>query len=161
MGAEVIAEISTGPYRFVYRKRFHKRAETELTILAPTRAQLTGDEAHDRVLAILSETVDTALWEAQRVLQASATAPVDLSGCDALSRALDVAAGAAGDAVGRCRSAAGRPDRGRVPDLLHPDRPPDRSLGRGHHRLRAAEDEVAARRRGRRGRTGRRCGMPP
>src|SRR3546814_7339366 len=36
-------------------------------------------------------------WEAQRVLQASATAPVDLSGCDALSRALDVAAGSAGD----------------------------------------------------------------
>lgn len=99
VGAEVLAEISTGPYRFVYRKRFHKRAETELTITEPKREQLTGDEAHDRVLAILSETVDTALWEAQRVLQASATSPVDLSGCDALSRALDVAAGdGAGDA---------------------------------------------------------------
>src|SRR5215470_75080 len=34
VGAEVTAEISTGPYRFVYRKRFHKRAETALTILA-------------------------------------------------------------------------------------------------------------------------------
>lgn len=100
VGAEVLAEISTGPYRFVYRKRFHKRAETELTLLAPTRAQLTGDEAHDRVLAILSETVDTALWEAQRVLQSSATAPVDLSGCDALSRALDVAAGSSDGAAG-------------------------------------------------------------
>ncbi|WP_319437659.1 AAA family ATPase [Mycobacterium sp. RTGN5] len=93
VGSEVTAEISTGPYRFVYRKRFHKKCETELTILAPRREQLTGDEAHDRVLAMLGETVDTGLWHAQRVLQASSTAAVDLSECDALSRALDLAAG--------------------------------------------------------------------
>lgn len=95
VGAEITAEISTGPYRFIYRKRFHKRAETELTVLSPHREQLTGDEAHDRVRAMLDETVDTALWQAQRVLQAASTASVDLSGCDALSRALDVAAGEA------------------------------------------------------------------
>ncbi|MGZ6780175.1 MAG: AAA family ATPase, partial [Mycobacterium sp.] len=95
VGAEITAEISTGPYRFVYRKRFHKKAETALTVLAPRREQLTGDEAHDRVRAILEETVDVALWEAQRVLQSTSTAAVDLSGCDALSRALDVAAGEA------------------------------------------------------------------
>ena len=35
VGAEITAEISTGPYRFVFRKRFHKRCETELTVLAP------------------------------------------------------------------------------------------------------------------------------
>jgi hypothetical protein len=93
VGSEVSAEISSGPYRFVYRKRFHKKCETELTVLAPRRAQLTGDEAHDRVRAMLAETVDTELWHAQRVLQATSTAAVDLSGCDALSRALDVAAG--------------------------------------------------------------------
>src|ERR1700755_655715 len=92
VGAEITAEISSGPYRFVYRKRFHKRAETQLTVLAPRREQLTGDEAHDRVLAIVDETVDNDLWHAQRVLQAASTAAVDLSGCDALSRALDVAA---------------------------------------------------------------------
>lgn len=95
VGAEVEAEISTGPYRFVYRKRFHKRFETELTVLEPRREQLTGDEAHERVRAMLDETVDTCLWQAQRVLQSSSTAAVDLSGCDALSRALDVAAGEA------------------------------------------------------------------
>ncbi|KUI47151.1 hypothetical protein AU198_17335 [Mycobacterium sp. GA-1199] len=95
VGAEVEAEISTGPYRFVYRKRFHKRFETELTIMEPRREQLTGDEAHDRVRAMLDETVDTCLWQAQRVLQSGSTAAVDLSGCDALSRALDVAAGEA------------------------------------------------------------------
>lgn len=93
VGSEVTAEISSGPYRFVYHKRFHKKCQTQLTVLAPHREQLTGDEAHDRVRAMLDETVDTELWHAQRVLQAASTAVVDLSGCDALSRALDVAAG--------------------------------------------------------------------
>jgi hypothetical protein len=93
VGSEVSAKISCGPYRFVYRKRFHKKCETELTVLAPRRLQLTGDEAHERVRAMLAETVDNDLWHAQRVLQSTSTAAVDLSGCDALSRALDVAAG--------------------------------------------------------------------
>ncbi|WP_162563433.1 AAA family ATPase, partial [Mycolicibacterium mucogenicum] len=96
VGAEVTAEISTGPYRFEYYKRFHKKAETRLTILAPRREQLTGDEAHDRVRGMLEETVDTELWRAQRILQSAAMVPVDLAGCDALARALDVAAGQAG-----------------------------------------------------------------
>lgn len=95
VGSEVTAEISTGPYRFVYRKRFHKKCETQLTMLAPRREQLTGDEAHERVCAMLAETMDTELWHAQRVLQAASTTAVNLSGCEALSRALDVAAGAA------------------------------------------------------------------
>ncbi|HUH71878.1 MAG TPA: AAA family ATPase [Mycobacterium sp.] len=92
VGSEVTAEISCGPYRFVYRKRFHKKCETELTVQTPRREQLTGDEAHERVRAMLADTVDNDLWHAQRVLQAASTAAVDLSGCDALSRALDVAA---------------------------------------------------------------------
>src|SRR5947208_1599045 len=49
---------------------------------------------------MLAETVDTELWRAQRVLQAASTAAVDLSGCDALSRALDIAASqSVGDAA--------------------------------------------------------------
>ena len=96
VGSEVSAEISCGPYRFVYRKRFHKKCETELTVLTPRRDQLTGDEAHERVRAMLAETVDNDLWRAQRVLQAASTVAVDLSGCDALSRALDVAAAHSG-----------------------------------------------------------------
>jgi len=100
VGAEVEAEISTGAYRFVYRKRFHKKCETHLRLLAPSRSDLDGDEAHDRVTAMIEETVDVRLWEAQRVLQSAVTADVDLSGCDALSRALDVAAGEAAEATG-------------------------------------------------------------
>ncbi len=95
VGAEITAEISSGPYRFIYRKRFHKRCETQLTVLAPQREQLTGDEAHERVCAMLDESVDMDLWRAQRVLQAASTNGVDLSGSDALSRALDIAAGRA------------------------------------------------------------------
>jgi AAA ATPase domain len=93
VGSEVTAEISTGPYRFIYHKRFHKKQETQLTVLEPRREQHSGDEAHDRVQAMLAETVDTELWRAQRVLQAASTDAVNLSGCDALTRALDVAAG--------------------------------------------------------------------
>jgi hypothetical protein len=93
VGSEVTAEISTGPYRFIYRKRFNKKCETQLTVLEPRREAHSGDEAHDRVQAMLAETVDTELWHAQRVLQSASTAAVDLSRCDALTRALDVAAG--------------------------------------------------------------------
>ncbi len=142
VGAEVTAEISTGPYRFVYRKRFHKRAETALTVLAPRREQLTGDEAHDRVRAILDETVDVALWQAQRVLQSASTAAVDLSGCDALSRALDVAAG---DAV---RLSGAEPlliDRIEAEYLRYftPTGRPTGEWAAATKRMRAADDEVA------------------
>ena len=144
VGAEITAEISTGPYRFVYRKRFHKRARHELTVLAPRREQLTGDEAHDRVRAIAATKPSTPqLWQAQRVLQAASTAAVDLSGCDALSRALDVAAGEAVAAV-RGRAAADRPDRRRVPaatsrrPAARPANGPPRRTG-----MTDADDEVA------------------
>lgn len=93
VGSQVEAEISTGPYRFVYRKRFHKKAGTELDIIEPKREHVSGDEAHDRVEAMLAETLDTKLWDAQRVLQSSATDAVNLSGSDSLARALDAAAG--------------------------------------------------------------------
>jgi len=95
VGAEVEAEISTGPYRFVYRKRFHKKHRTELEVIEPKHESLTGDEAHERVEAILEQTLDTGLWDALRVWQSTSTQVVDLSGCDALSRALDAAAGQA------------------------------------------------------------------
>ena len=142
VGAEIVAEISTGPYRFVYRKRFHKRAETALTVLAPRREQLTGDEAHDRVCAIMGETVDMALWQAQRVLQASSTAVVDLSGCDALSRALDVAAGEAVELSGAEPLLIDRIDA----EYLRYFTPTGRPTGEwatATKRMRDADDEVA------------------
>ena len=145
VGAEITAEISTGPYRFIYHKRFHKRCETRLTVLTPRREQLTGDEAHERVRALLDETVDLELWRAQRVLQAASTAAVDLSGCDALSRALDVAAGEAVQLSGAASSCALLIDRIDA-EYLRYFTPTGRPTGEWASticRLRAADDAVA------------------
>ncbi len=143
VGAEVEAEISTGPYRFVYRKRFHKRFSTELTILEPRRQQFTGDEAHDRVRAMLDETVDTCLWQAQRVLQSGSTAAVDLSGCDALSRALDVAAGEAVALSGAEPLLVDRVEEEYLRYFTRTGRPTG-EWAAATNRLRAAEDALGA-----------------
>ena len=142
VGAEITAEISTGPYRFVYHKRFHKRCETQLTVLAPRREQLTGDEAHERVLALLDETVDMELWQAQRVLQATSTAVVDLSGCDALSRALDAAAGEAVQLSGAEPLLIDRIDAEYL-RYYTPTGRPTAEWAAAIKRLRDADDEVA------------------
>jgi DNA repair exonuclease SbcCD ATPase subunit len=127
VGAEVEIEVSTGPYRFVYAKRWHRQRQTTLSILEPRREQLAGREAHDRVLAILGETLDRPLWDALRLEQG---AKLDQAGFDvvSLSQALDVAAGG-GDTAGaqgddlwericderdRYWTPSGQPHRGRV-----------------------------------------------
>ena len=90
------AEISSGPYRFTYRKQWFKKPATELRVTAPRVEQLVGVRAHERVLHLLGETVDMALWKAMRMLQATPLVQEDLSGSAALSEALDAAAGKAG-----------------------------------------------------------------
>jgi hypothetical protein len=142
VGAEITAEISTGPYRFIYHKRFHKRAQTQLTVLTPRREQLTGDVAHERVQALLAETVDMDLWQAQRVLQAASTAAVDLSGCDALSRALDVAAGEADQLSGAEPLLIDRIDAEYL-RYFTPTGRPTAEWATATNRLRAADDNVA------------------
>jgi len=97
VGAEVEIELSTGPYRFVYRKRWHKQRETTLDILEPRRSQFTGREAHDKVRSILDETLDEALWDAFRLKQGAQLEQAAFAG-GSLGRALDKAAG--GDATG-------------------------------------------------------------
>jgi hypothetical protein len=97
VGAEAEMELSTGPYRFVYRKRWHKQRETVLDILEPTRSQLTGREAHDKVRAILDETLDETLWQAFRLKQGAKLEQAAFAG-GSLGRALDKAAG--GDTTG-------------------------------------------------------------
>ena len=92
-GSEVEAEISTGQYRFTYRKRWHRSTETVLTIVQPRREQLTGVPAHERVKQMLAETLDDGLWKALRMMQAAPLSEVPLSGSGALTAALDAAAG--------------------------------------------------------------------
>ncbi|MFD0482841.1 AAA family ATPase [Kineococcus sp. GCM10028916] len=92
----VEAEISTGPYRFTLRKQWHSRPATTLTVHRPRLEQLTGDDAHRRVRDILTETLDTRLWDALRMLQ-GASLDASLSGSSALAAALDAAAGSGED----------------------------------------------------------------
>lgn len=68
-GPRVEIEVTTGAYHFVYTKQWLRKPSTTLTLLTPTRAQLNGREAHDRVNEILDETVDRVLWEALRLRQ--------------------------------------------------------------------------------------------
>ena len=91
VGPEVEIEMSTGPYRFVYRKRWLRRSETVLNVLTPQPDQLTGRAAHERVEEILSETLDGDLWRALRIEQG---AELSLPGFDvpSLVGALDQAA---------------------------------------------------------------------
>ena len=91
-GAEVEIEVSSGDYRFVYSKRWHRQPWTKLEIAAPRHEQVTGREAHERVEQILAETLDESLWRALRIEQG---AEVDLPQFNmrSLGRALDVAAG--------------------------------------------------------------------
>ncbi len=97
VGAEVEIDISTGPYRLRYRKRWHRQKETVLELLEPERSQLTGREAHDRVRQILDETLDAGLWDALRLRQGRQLEQADFAG-GSLGRALDLAAG--GDSTG-------------------------------------------------------------
>lgn len=93
VGPEVAIELETGPYRFRYRKRFLRNPTTELDILQPKPEHHTGREAHERVLSILAETVDDALWKALRIQQGGEVGQADLLAQTSLSAALDRAAG--------------------------------------------------------------------
>ncbi|MDD7967133.1 AAA family ATPase [Actinomycetospora lemnae] len=135
-GPEVEAEVSTGPYRFVYRKRWLRRPRTELHVLEPAREQLTGADAHARVTAILDETMDRVLWRGLRVEQHTAVGQADLGGQDALTRALD-----------RAASGAARPDPtaddGLVERAVEELRRYRTPSGRATGELRAAEVRLA------------------
>lgn len=94
-GTIVEADITCGPYRFTYTKQYNKAARTELVVHEPTPEQFAGRIAHDKVCAILAETVDAGLFKALRLLQAGDPTVGDLAASSALSRALDAAAGTA------------------------------------------------------------------
>ena len=96
---EVEADISTGPYRFVFSKRWGRtssRNATMLEVTAPSREQLTGDEAHDRAYEILDETLDAGLLQALQVHQGAELLLPTFEDTE-LGAALDAAAGTVSD----------------------------------------------------------------
>jgi len=92
-GPEIELEAESGPYKFTYIKRFHKKPETKLTISTPIPENHTGREAHDRAKEILGETLDVDLWKALMIRQGDAIAQPNLANQQSLSAALDKAAG--------------------------------------------------------------------
>ncbi len=70
VGPSVEAELSLGPHRLVYRKRWLRTPQTELQIVSPAPAQYSGDQAHERFNSLLTENgVDKDLWRKLRVDQ--------------------------------------------------------------------------------------------
>ena len=93
VGSSVEADIEAGAYRFTYGKTYNREKATHLEVHAPVREQLTGRDAHNRVTAMLAETVDLDLWRALLVDQGEKVGLADLRGSTSLVAALDEAAG--------------------------------------------------------------------
>ena len=85
---EVEVELEVGEHRLTYFKRFVKRPATELTITAPRRETLQGDQAHDRVLAILDASLDVGLWRSLRLRQGQGLEQAGPGGSSGLATAL-------------------------------------------------------------------------
>ena len=91
-GPEVEITLSSGKYELTYRKRWLKSPQTTLKITAPQSENLTAREAHDRLEAILDETLDEQLWRALRIEQGKELS-LPLFNLPSMGRALDSAAG--------------------------------------------------------------------
>ena len=91
-GPEVEISLSSGNYELVYRKRWLRQPETTLEVTLPQSENLTGREAHDRLQAILAETLDEELWRALRIEQGTELM-LPSFGLPSMGRALDRAAG--------------------------------------------------------------------
>ena len=66
-GPQVEIELSSGQYEIVYRKQWLRNPGTTLELRSSRSESLTGREAHDRLKAILAETLDEDLWRALRI----------------------------------------------------------------------------------------------
>ena len=91
-GPEVEISLSTGKYEFVYHKRWLRQPRTTLEVKTPRAESLVGREAHDRMKAILAETLDDDLWQALRIEQGTELIFPNF-GLPSMGRALDRAAG--------------------------------------------------------------------
>ena len=91
-GPEVEISLTSGEYELVYWKRWLRRPGTTLEVKAPRQESLTGRQAHDRLEAILKETLDDELWRALRIDQGKELTLPNF-GLPSMGRALDRAAG--------------------------------------------------------------------
>ncbi|MDN5853886.1 MAG: AAA family ATPase, partial [Actinomycetia bacterium] len=97
IGPCVELEFTVGEYDVTYAKRFLRRPSTMLSIAAPRPEQISGREAHDRMVTICKETLDDALWSAMRVAQGASLDQPDLADVGVLRAALDESGAADGE----------------------------------------------------------------
>lgn len=107
VGSEVEVEMTCGPWHITYGKRFNRQPSTTLTVHAPRAEQVSGRDAHERVLEILGDHADLALFRALRLLQSGDPALGALTDSSALARALDRAVDGTSDPD---HDSAGGPD---------------------------------------------------
>ena len=91
-GPEVEISLSTGKYELVYLKRWLRQPATTLEVKTPNHESLAGREAHDRLNAILAETLDQELWKALRIEQGTELMLPNFR-LPSMARALDHAVG--------------------------------------------------------------------
>jgi DNA repair exonuclease SbcCD ATPase subunit len=81
VGPCVEAELTLGPHRLVYRKRWLRSPLTELEIRTPTPAQESTDRAHELFNTLLAENgVDKELWRRLRVDQGAPLGQASVGG---------------------------------------------------------------------------------
>mgnify|MGYP001757944867 FL=1 len=98
---EVTLAATVGPYTFTVHKRFGKGAKgkAELTITAPRREELTGEQAHNRLGEILAEHVDQELFDALFLRQGAFTETISAAGIPSFTRALEASTDASGSSA--------------------------------------------------------------
>ena len=112
---EVTLAATVGPYTFTVHKRFGKGAKgkAELTITAPRREELAGEQAHNRLGEILAEHVDQELFDALFLRQGAFTETISAAGIPSFTRALEASTDAPGsDSSGSDSSEAPLDDSG-------------------------------------------------
>ncbi|MGB3256967.1 MAG: AAA family ATPase [Ornithinimicrobium sp.] len=94
VGPFVEAELSIGPYRLIFSKRWLRQSATVLRVLQPVAEQHSGEAAQARMTAIVDECLDRPLFEALRFAQVGPSSQIQLVDSSVLTQALDSAAGA-------------------------------------------------------------------
>lgn len=96
---EVTLGATIGPYTFTVHKRFGKGAKgkTELSITAPRREELAGEQANNRLREIISDHVDQQLFDALFLRQGDFTETIEAAGIPSFTRALEASGAGSGD----------------------------------------------------------------
>jgi DNA repair exonuclease SbcCD ATPase subunit len=92
VGTFVEVELTTGPYHLNYAKQWFRQPETRLVVDTPRPENLTARSAHDRMEAILAETLDRDLYRALRFVQGTKIDQGTVGNSVTLIGALDAAA---------------------------------------------------------------------